>query len=106
MDPEWAELAKKELKGKDPADELLWYTNEDIVIKPLYTKEDTKKYSEFRFVLQNLLFHVKQKINFSVFGTVSPKRSLASFHSHAVPTLPCTPNAHGQSVNMLDSLPL
>ncbi|ODN06153.1 Methylmalonyl-CoA mutase, mitochondrial [Orchesella cincta] len=42
MDPEWSELAKKELKGKAPADELLWYTNEDVVIKPLYTTEDTK----------------------------------------------------------------
>lgn len=44
MDSEWSELATKELKGKDPADELLWYTNEDIVIKPLYTAADTKTY--------------------------------------------------------------
>ncbi|CAL8147565.1 unnamed protein product [Orchesella dallaii] len=42
MDPEWSELAKKELKGKSPGDELLWYTNEDVVIKPLYTTRDTE----------------------------------------------------------------
>lgn len=52
MDKEWSELAKKELKGKEPEDELLWYTNEDIVIKPLYTADDTKKYSKVRFSLQ------------------------------------------------------
>lgn len=52
MDPEWSELAKKELKGKEPEDELLWYTNEDIVIKPLYTADDTKKYSKFRFSVE------------------------------------------------------
>jgi methylmalonyl-CoA mutase len=42
MNPEWVNLAKKQLKGKDP-EELLWYTQEDIVVKPIYTKEDVKK---------------------------------------------------------------
>lgn len=40
LDAEWAALARKQLKGKDPAEELLWYTYEDIVMKPIYTKND------------------------------------------------------------------
>ena len=41
LDPEWSALAKKQLKGKEP-DTLLWYTNEDVVVKPLYTKDDVQ----------------------------------------------------------------
>ncbi|KAK2727791.1 hypothetical protein QYM36_008322 [Artemia franciscana] len=33
-------MAKKQLKGKEPEHELLWYTNENIVIKPIYTHKD------------------------------------------------------------------
>jgi len=39
LDPEWTVLAKKQLKGRDP-EELLWYTNEGITLKPLYTNKD------------------------------------------------------------------
>ncbi|TYO84633.1 methylmalonyl-CoA mutase [Oceanicella actignis] len=35
----WRELARKELKGRDP-DELIWRTPEGIDVKPLYTEED------------------------------------------------------------------
>jgi len=35
----WEELAKKELKGKDPS-QIHWQTPEGIEVKPLYTKED------------------------------------------------------------------
>ena len=42
LDPEWAALARKQLKGKDPEQELLWYTNEDVTLKPLYTAKDTE----------------------------------------------------------------
>lgn len=42
LDPEWAALAKKQLKGKDPEQELLWYTSEDITLKPIYTKKDVE----------------------------------------------------------------
>ncbi|CAG7678015.1 unnamed protein product [Allacma fusca] len=41
LDQEWAGLAKKQLKGKDP-ETLLWYTPEEITVKPLYTKDDTE----------------------------------------------------------------
>lgn len=37
---EWASLAKKQLKGKNPED-LIWHTPEGINIKPVYTKADT-----------------------------------------------------------------
>ena len=37
----WAELAKKELKGK-PVDSLYWKTPEGIKVKPLYTAKDTE----------------------------------------------------------------
>eukprot|EP01006_Ploeotia_vitrea_P023638 TRINITY_DN56185_c0_g2_i1.p1 TRINITY_DN56185_c0_g2~~TRINITY_DN56185_c0_g2_i1.p1 ORF type:complete len:726 (+),score=129.88 TRINITY_DN56185_c0_g2_i1:27-2204(+) len=35
----WSEVAKKELKGKDPAS-LIWNTPEGIAVKPVYTQED------------------------------------------------------------------
>jgi methylmalonyl-CoA mutase len=35
----WRELARKELRGKDPAD-LVWNTPDGIAIKPLYTAAD------------------------------------------------------------------
>ncbi|KAJ3179738.1 hypothetical protein HDU85_004737 [Gaertneriomyces sp. JEL0708] len=37
---EWAEMAKKEIKGKDPEETLTWQTAEGIPVKPLYTKAD------------------------------------------------------------------
>ena len=40
LDPKWTELAKKQLKGKDPAQTLMWHTTEGIEIKPLYTVDD------------------------------------------------------------------
>lgn len=45
LDPEWAALAKKQLKGKDPEEELLWYTSEDITLKPIYTQKDIEGYT-------------------------------------------------------------
>ncbi|RKP11024.1 methylmalonyl-coenzyme A mutase-like protein [Thamnocephalis sphaerospora] len=42
LDAEWAERAKKELKGKDPAEVLTWHTAEGLDVKPLYTKADTE----------------------------------------------------------------
>jgi len=39
IDPKWAELSKKELKGKDP-EKLVWHTAEGIAIKPIYTPND------------------------------------------------------------------
>ncbi|XP_071803390.1 methylmalonyl-CoA mutase, mitochondrial-like [Asterias amurensis] len=43
---EWAELAKKQLKGADPEEKLTWRTPEGINIKPLYTRQDTAKHEE------------------------------------------------------------
>ncbi|KAK9766327.1 hypothetical protein K7432_004676 [Basidiobolus ranarum] len=37
---DWAKLASKELKGKDPAVALNWKTAEGIDVKPVYTKAD------------------------------------------------------------------
>lgn len=42
---EWYQKATKELKGKDPAEHLLWRTAEGISIKPLYTSDDTSDLS-------------------------------------------------------------
>ncbi|CAI8032598.1 Methylmalonyl-CoA mutase, mitochondrial, partial [Geodia barretti] len=42
LDPEWVEMAKKQLKGADPAKRLTWRTPEGINVKPLYTTDDTK----------------------------------------------------------------
>ncbi|XP_044531707.1 methylmalonyl-CoA mutase, mitochondrial [Gracilinanus agilis] len=45
LHPEWATLAKKQLKGKNPED-LIWHTPEGISIKPLYSSRDTKNLPE------------------------------------------------------------
>ncbi len=37
----WAELARKQLKGKSP-EELTWQTPEDIAVRPLYTAADVE----------------------------------------------------------------
>ncbi|KAJ2158521.1 hypothetical protein GGF46_003704 [Coemansia sp. RSA 552] len=42
LDPEWAALAKKECKGKDPEEALTWQTLEGIPVKPMYTADDAK----------------------------------------------------------------
>lgn len=41
LDPEWIALATKQLKGKNP-EELLWYTSEDVTLKPIYTQKDVE----------------------------------------------------------------
>uniref|UniRef100_A0A0N5BE09 methylmalonyl-CoA mutase n=1 Tax=Strongyloides papillosus TaxID=174720 RepID=A0A0N5BE09_STREA len=41
LDPQWSEMARKQLKGKDP-ESLIWHTIEGIDIKPLYTINDRK----------------------------------------------------------------
>uniref|UniRef100_A0A8C9FT64 Methylmalonyl-CoA mutase, mitochondrial n=1 Tax=Pavo cristatus TaxID=9049 RepID=A0A8C9FT64_PAVCR len=45
LHPEWAALAEKQLKGKNPKD-LIWHTPEGIDIKPLYSKRDTEELPE------------------------------------------------------------
>lgn len=45
LHPEWAAMAKKQLKGKNP-EELIWHTPEGIVIKPLYSRRDTEGFPE------------------------------------------------------------
>lgn len=42
MPEEWGIMARKVLKGKDPAEVLAWHTPEGITLKPLYTKDDVK----------------------------------------------------------------
>lgn len=46
LHPEWNELAKKQLKGADPATKLTWHTPEGIDIKPVYTRTDTQHEEE------------------------------------------------------------
>ncbi|KAI9295758.1 hypothetical protein K502DRAFT_364710 [Neoconidiobolus thromboides FSU 785] len=43
--PQWSELVKKELKGKE-AESLTWNTAEGIPVKPVYTKRDTADIEE------------------------------------------------------------
>lgn len=38
----WETQARKELKGADPADRLMWQTPEGITVKPVYTAADTE----------------------------------------------------------------
>lgn len=41
LDADWAKMATKELKGKDPEKTLAWKTAEGIAVKPVYTAKDT-----------------------------------------------------------------
>ncbi len=41
QDARWSEIAKAELKGRDP-EELTWHTLEGIAVKPLYTSADVE----------------------------------------------------------------
>jgi methylmalonyl-CoA mutase len=43
LDSEWQELARKQLRGKDPAETLTWSTPEGLDVKPLYTIEDLEE---------------------------------------------------------------
>ncbi|KAJ3066424.1 hypothetical protein HDU98_010300 [Podochytrium sp. JEL0797] len=40
LDPEWAALVSKELKGKNAEETLTWNTAEGFPVKPMYTKAD------------------------------------------------------------------
>ncbi|XP_063887775.1 methylmalonyl-CoA mutase, mitochondrial-like [Scylla paramamosain] len=42
LNPEWAEMAKKQLKGGEPT-KMLWETPEGVTIKPLYTAQDVTR---------------------------------------------------------------
>ncbi|KAK3108801.1 hypothetical protein FSP39_016078 [Pinctada imbricata] len=42
LDPKWSEQAKKELKGKDVEETLVWRTPEGVNIKPVYSSADSK----------------------------------------------------------------
>ena len=46
LNPKWEQLASKELKGKDVKETLVRETNEQMLTKPLYTKDDVKERSE------------------------------------------------------------
>ncbi|KAF9404859.1 hypothetical protein BGZ94_003906, partial [Podila epigama] len=43
---QWVKMATKELKGKDPKEQLTWRTAEGLNIKPVYTKADTKEIAD------------------------------------------------------------
>ncbi|GAB5592280.1 hypothetical protein Unana1_07180 [Umbelopsis nana] len=46
LHPEWAAMAQKELKGKDPEEKLTWHTPEGLEIKPVFSKRDTADLEE------------------------------------------------------------
>jgi hypothetical protein len=42
LDAKWEALAAKEIKGKDVKETLVRETNEQMLVKPLYTQDDWK----------------------------------------------------------------
>lgn len=40
MNATWVKMAQKELRGKDVHETLVRETNEQMLVKPLYTKDD------------------------------------------------------------------
>ncbi len=43
LNAEWTKMASKELRGKDVHETLVRETNEQMLIKPMYTSEDVEK---------------------------------------------------------------
>ena len=62
----WKQKIQVDLKGADYNETLLWKTNEGIVVKPFYTKEDRKNTavleSEFKFNISQSIFINDEKI--------------------------------------------
>ena len=59
LDAKWEALAAKELKGKDVKETLVRETNEQMLVKPLYTQDDWKP-SEKVEVPGNTAFNLNQ----------------------------------------------
>ena len=75
LDPKWAEMAKKQLKGKDP-NSLRTMTNEGIEIKPLYTAHDL--YNDADKIPENLDTSLPGNDIFSIFRLRAAVGSLIS----------------------------
>ena len=75
LDPKWAEMAKKQLKGKDP-NSLRTMTNEGIEIKPLYTAHDL--YNDADKIPENLDTSLPGNDSFSIFRLLAAAGSLIS----------------------------
>jgi methylmalonyl-CoA mutase len=62
----WKQKIQVDLKGADYNETLLWKTDEDIVVKPFYTKEDRKNSisteSKFKFNISQSIFIDDEKI--------------------------------------------
>jgi methylmalonyl-CoA mutase len=62
----WKQKIQVDLKGADYNETLLWKTDEDIVVKPFYTKEDRKNNSstetQFKFNISQSIFIDDEKI--------------------------------------------
>lgn len=62
----WKQKIQVDLKGADYNETLLWKTDEDIVVKPFYTKEDRKNNidteAKFRFDISQSIFINDEKI--------------------------------------------
>lgn len=66
----WKQKIQVDLKGTDYNDALLWQTNEDIVVKPFYTKEDRinilRKNLDKGFLICQTIFVDDEKIANSI----------------------------------------
>ena len=133
LDGSWTELAKKQLKGKDP-NLLKKTTSEEIEIKPIYTKDDIADLDDHSLpgqVPRSYVLHINFSFcTFHLSSFVIQHYFCFSFHSHVdlIPqcnfpyynslsldkslnsNYPCItifsgmPKNRGQFVNMLDFL--
>ena len=65
----WKQKIQVDLKGDDYNETLLWKTDEDIVVKPFYTKEDRKNNltdeDKFKFTIsQSIFIHDEKTTNY------------------------------------------
>ncbi|MFT5762108.1 MAG: methylmalonyl-CoA mutase [Polaribacter sp.] len=71
----WKQKIQVDLKGADYNETLLWKTDEDIVVKPFYTKEDRKnsstKETKFKFnISQSIFINDEQTTNYIAINAI------------------------------------
>ena len=107
LDPEWVEMAKKQLKGADPAKRLTWRTPEvwhvPVTSTPHHTKCNVHSWVLFAFAVPSDLAAIYSRASMWSLCTQQTiqktwrKNCLANIHTHVVLTPQCTHRGLGPS---------
>ncbi len=83
----WKQKIQVDLNGDDYNETLLWKTDEDIVVKPFYTKEDRKNNlsieDKFKFnISQSIFIHDEQTTNYIAVNALQKGANAIEFIAH------------------------